>query len=149
MKKRAFIIIFFLLLPAVFAGIDVQQNEDKYNLGDKISVSASVIEDVGVDGFFKAKIECTGYAMQYFVTPISLEKDFRTSVNIPDLTATKDMLGSCKVQAIIEESEGAVDSGYTDDFEVENNLDISCESDEAVPGEEVEVSCIVKKFPAR
>ena len=145
MKKRAFIMVFFLLMPAVFAGIDVRQDESNYNIGDKISVSASVIEDVGVDGFFKAKIECTGYAMQYFVTPLSLEKDFRTSVNVPDLTATKDMLGSCKVQAIIEAAEGAVDSGYTDDFEVENTLGISCDGDDAVPGEEAEINCIVKK----
>jgi len=146
MKKRAFIMVFFLLLPAVFATIDVQQGEDNYNIGDKISVSVSVIEDVDVDGFFKAKIECTGYTMQYFVTPISLEKNFRTSVNIPDLTATKDMIGSCKIKAIVEEAEGAVDSAYTDEFEVENILDISCETDEAIPGKETEVSCIVKKL---
>jgi len=146
MKKRALIMIFFLLMPGVFATIDVQQGEDNYNIGDKISVSVSVIEELDVDGFFKAKLECTGYAMQYFVTPISLEKNFRTSVTVPDLTATKEMIGSCKIKAIIEEAEGAVDSAYTDEFEVENILDISCEADEAIPGKETEVSCIVKKL---
>lgn len=146
MKKRAFIMIFFLLLPAVFAEIDLKQGETNYNIGDKISVSVSVIEDADVDGFFKAQIECTGYAMQYFVTPISLEKDFRTSVTIPDLTAAKDMIGSCKIKAVVEAAEGAVDSAYTDEFDVKSELDISCEGAEAIPGKETEVSCIVKKL---
>lgn len=146
MKKRAFIIIFFLLLPVVFAEIGIQQDESNYNLGDKISLSVSVVEDVDVNGFFKAVAECTNYVMQYFVTPISLEKNFRTSINVPDLTVTKDMLGSCKIKAIIEETEGAIDSGYTEEFEIEKRLDISCEGDDAIPGKEVEISCIVKKL---
>ena len=146
MKKRAFIIIFFLLLPAVFAGIDIRQDKSNYNLGDKISLSVSVVEDVDVNGFFKAVAECTNYVMQYFVTPISLEKNFRTSINVPDLTATTDMLGSCKIKAIIEETEGAIDSGYTEGFEIKKRLDVSCEAAEGIPGKEVEISCIVKKL---
>lgn len=146
MKKGAFIVAFLLLIPLVFAEINIKQNMDYYNLGDKISVAASVIQDTDVDGFFKASIDCTNHIMQYFVTPISLEKGFRTSINIPDLTVTKNMMGNCKIEAILEASNGTVDAKYTDGFKVENELNISCEPVEAMPGEEVEISCTAKKL---
>ena len=146
MKKSVFIIIFFLILPIIFAEMDIRQDMDKYNLGDKISVSASVIEDRNVDGFFKAGLECPNYAIQYFVRPISLEKDFRTSINVPKLTATKEMIGNCKIKAVLEESDGTIDTGYTDEFKVKNELDISCECVETMPGKEVEIFCTARKL---
>ncbi len=146
MKKGAFIVIFFLMLPVVFSEVSISQDKDVYGLGDKILVIAFAIEEEDVDGFFKASIDCTNYMMQYFVTPISLENGFRVSIEVPELTATKGMVGNCKIEAILEGSNGTVDTGYTGEFEIKNELEISCENVKAVPGESVEVLCSVKKF---
>ncbi|MBL7054306.1 hypothetical protein ISS05_00945 [Candidatus Woesearchaeota archaeon] len=146
MKKGTLIIIFFLILPVIAAEISIKQNNGNYNLGDKISVSASVIEDEDVTGFFKVSLECTNYAMQYFVTPISLEKNFRTNINVPDLTATKDMLGSCSIEADLEGNDGTVDVEHTLGFRVKKELNVSCESSEAIPGKDIKISCIAKKI---
>lgn len=146
MKKGVFIIIFFLMLPVVFAEIGLRQDMNNYNLGDKISVYASVIEDVDVDGSFEAILECTSYVKKYFVTPIRLEKDFRTSINVPELSVTKNMVGSCKIKAVLEGDNGTIDTKYTDEFKVKSELNINCEAVEAMPGKEVEISCTARKL---
>lgn len=147
--KKTILIVFFLILPIAFAEVSVKQDLNNYNLGDKISVSASAIEDDDLDGFFKATLECTNYLMQYFVTPISLEKNFRTVIDVPALTVIKDMLGTCKIKAAINSLKGvneSTDEKYTDEFKVKNELNVNCESAEAIPNKEFEISCIARKI---
>jgi hypothetical protein len=144
--KKGVLILFFLIVPAVCAEISLTQGKNEYNLGDKITVSASLVEDMDFDGFFKVHLECPNYVMPYFVTPTSVEKGFRTGVNVPDLTATKEMMGRCKIKATLEGANGTIDTKYTDEFEVKNELKISCEAPEAIPSEEVEISCTARKI---
>ena len=149
MKKSIFIVIFFLMLPVVFAEIDIKQDIDNYNLGDKISVSVSIIEDDNVvDGSFETSIECTNYAKKYSIDPdVTIEKDFRTTINVKPLPIKKGMIGNCKIKAVLKNgNDDTLDTQYTGEFEVENKLNIECEPVEAVPGKEMEVSCTARKL---
>ena len=65
---------------------------------------------------------------------------------MPDLTSVNDMAGSCKIKAILEGVNGTVDTGYTEEFKIENKLNISCEDVDAMPGEVVNIVCTARKF---
>ena len=95
MKKAIWLPIFLLILPVAFADIAITNDQSIYNLGNKIKASASVLSPNNFDGLFKIAISCSTYELEYFLTPISLEANFRTAVSVPELAATSSMLGSC------------------------------------------------------
>src|SRR3989344_2193613 len=98
MKKIGVLFLMILLiLPFAFADINIKSDQHIYNLGNKIRPSASVLYDKNFEGFFKLTIVCGNYKLQYFLTPISLEANFRTAVNVPELAATDSMLGNCTI----------------------------------------------------
>ena len=79
------LLIIFLIIPLVNADISIKTDQTIYNLGNKIKVSASVLHDEDFEGFFKLAIKCANYKLEYFLTPINLEANFRTAVNVPVL----------------------------------------------------------------
>ena len=95
MKKGVLFFLFILIIPFAFADIIIQTDQSIYNLGNKIKASASVLQSNNFEGLFKLTIDCGAYKLQYFLTPISLEANFRTAVNVPELAATASMLGNC------------------------------------------------------
>src|SRR3989338_4717981 len=98
MKKGVLLfLIAFLIVPFPFAFADITITTDQsiYNLGNKIKASASILQDNTFEGLFELTISCDNYKLQYFLTPISLEANFRTAVNVPELAATSSMLGNC------------------------------------------------------
>lgn len=95
MKKVILLPILLLILPVAFADIAITNDQSIYNLGNKIKASASVLSPNNFDGLFKIAISCSTYELEYFLTPISLESNFRTAVNVPELAATSSMLGDC------------------------------------------------------
>ena len=95
MKKGVLFFLFILIIPFAFADITMTTDQSIYNLGNKIKASASVLQSNNFEGLFKLTIDCGAYKLQYFLTPISLEANFRTAVNVPELAATASMLGNC------------------------------------------------------
>lgn len=95
MKKAILLPILLLILPIAFADIAITNDQSIYNLGNKIKASASVLSPNNFEGLFKIAISCSTYELEYFLTPISLEANFRTAVSVPELAATSSMLGSC------------------------------------------------------
>ncbi|MBI2654301.1 hypothetical protein HYX02_05845 [Candidatus Woesearchaeota archaeon] len=97
MKKGALILAFLLIMPIALADITIITDQNIYNLGNKIKASASIIQSENFEGLFKLTISCDNYNLQYFLTPISLEPNFRTAVNVPELVASSSMLGNCTI----------------------------------------------------
>ena len=126
MKKiyMTFLII-FLIVPVVFADIAVQTDQPVYNLGNRIKASASVLRDKNFDGLFKLAISCGGYKLSYFLTPISLEGNARTAVNVPDVQATSQMLGNCSIIGDLTTNENLlIEEKESNWFRITNELKI-------------------------
>ena len=149
MKKGVLLFLMLLLIvPIVFADITIKTDQNIYNLGNKIKASASVLQSNNFEGLFKLTISCGNYKLQYFLTPISLEANFRTAVSVPELVATSSMLGSCNIigdlltndNLIIEEKE-------SNSFEVTNQLTVLPVNSKitSLPGDKIQITGIVNE----
>ncbi len=117
--------LFFLIMPAVFADITIKTEQPIYNLGNKIRVSASVLQDKNFEGLLKLAISCENYKLQYFLTPISLEANFRTAIAVPEVTATSSMLGSCIILGDLTTNDNlAIEEKESNSFSVTNQLNV-------------------------
>ncbi len=108
MKLSIIFLIFIFIVPGVFADITVKTGQNIYNLGNKITASASVLQGSGFEGLFKLTLSCGNYKLDYFLTPVILEANFRTAINVPDLGATPSMLGNCFVDASLLTNENLI-----------------------------------------
>lgn len=139
---------FILLIPVALADIAIQTDQNIYNIGNKIKVSASVLETNNFDGLFKLAIACSDYNLQYFITPISLEANSRTAVSAPELTVTSSMLGNCTVKGTLTTTEDSTveehDSNY---FGVTNLLSVLPVNAKitAPPGDTIQIAAVVNE----
>src|SRR3989338_10341710 len=97
MKKVILFSIILLMMPIALADITITTEQSAYNLGNKIRASASILQPNNFEGLFKLTMSCGNYKLQYFLTPISLEPNFRTAVNVPEVAVTSSMLGNCTI----------------------------------------------------
>jgi len=147
--KAVFLSILFLfLMPFVFSTIEVELPEKySYNLGDGIVASVSIIEDQDYSGFLKAILECGKYKLQYYTTPLNLEANFRTQIQVPELPLFESMKGNCNIEAEFEDTEGdKISRAESKTFIVTDELNISTNDIIYVlPNEKIELEGIVKK----
>lgn len=151
--KRAlsFLILFlivFLIAPIAFADITIVTDQSAYNLGNKIKASASILQDGNFDGLLKLTLLCESYKLQYFLTPISLEANFRTAADVPEVTITPSMLGNCTIAGglmtndnlIIEEKESG-------SFSITNQLKVLPVSREvaSLPADYIQIAGVVNE----
>lgn len=148
MEKLYVFSIFFLIIPLAFADITIQTNQHLYNLGNKIQASASVLHDKDFEGLLRFEISCGNYRLEYFLTPISLEANFRTAVGVPEMTATQPMLGSCKVIAdLMTNDKLVIDEQGSNSFEITNQLKVLPVKSKitALPSELIQIVGIVNE----
>lgn len=148
MKKILLFLILLLSIPAVFADIAIQTDQHTYNLGNKIKASASVLQDRNFDGLFKLTASCGDYKLQYFLTPISLEAGFRTSVNVPELIATASMPGNCTITGdLLTNDNLIVEEKDSDSFSVTRQLNVLPVNSRiaALPGETIHLVGVVNE----
>lgn len=148
MKKILLFFILLLSIPVAFADITIQTDQNIYNLGNKIKASASVIQPNNFDGLFKLAISCGNYKLPYFLTPISLEANFRTAVNVPDLSATDSMLGNCSITGdLVTNDNLAVEEENSNNFGITNQLTLLLVKTRIVafPGDTILISGIVNE----
>ena len=124
MKKVMLLLLFIVLCPSAFAEITIKTSQSIYNLGNGIGASASVLRGNSFEGLFKLAIECGDYKLDYFLIPISLEPDFVTAINIPDITASKLMIGKCNLVGAITSDSQTVDQSNSNEFKVTDKLSI-------------------------
>ena len=123
MKKGVLLFLIFLTMPFAFADITITTDQSIYNLGNKIKASASVLQSNNYEGLFKLAIDCGAYKLQYFLSPISLEANFRTAVNVPELAATASMLGNCIITGDLATNDNLlIEKKNSNNFGVTNQL---------------------------
>ena len=149
MKKGAlFLLVSLLILPVSLADISIQTEQNTYNLGNKIRVSASVLQPNSFEGLFKLTLNCGTYNLQYFLTPISLEANFRSAVDVPEVVATSSMLGDCTVIGnLLTNDNLVIEEKNSNNFAVTNQLDVLPVNRRitALPGDAIQVTGVVNE----
>lgn len=120
---------FLILMPFVLGDINITIPEkDTYNLGEKIDVSVSIQENEDYNGFLKAIIKCESYDLQYYTSPLSLEANYRTQIQVPELTFFASMVGMCNIKVDFEDTNGdRISKTESNTFLVTSDLNISTE----------------------
>ena len=148
MKRVFLFLMLFLIIPSVLADIEIKTDQSIYNLKNRIGVSASVLQDNNFEGLFKLTLKCDNYNLQYFLTPVNLEANFRTAIDIPELTVTQSMLGKCALSGELSTNENsAVEQKQSGSFAVTYKLTVLPVNSEvaASPGSEIEITGIVNE----
>ena len=147
MKK---VLIFFLmclwLMPYVFADITLKTDQDVYNIGNKIRVSASILQNNNFEGLFRLTISCDNYKLEYFLTPVELESHFRTAVNAPELSATSSLLGNCIIIGRLATNNNLIVEEYNSNrFSITDKLSVLPvrENIIALPLESIQINGII------
>lgn len=134
MKKGLLIILLIcLLLPVATANIDIDgPTQSKFNVGDKISVSGSILEDEDISGYMQLTIVCYDQEFPLQRVPIEIssgEKVFFSALNLPNILVTSSMEGYCHIQAELIVSNNVVEDEVSSSFEVvrdmEGSFDVS------------------------
>jgi len=146
--KRCIILLFFLLVvPLSMAEISITLPErDSYNLGEKIMPTVSIKEDQDYNGFFKVRLLCDDFDFEYFTTPLNLEENVRTQMDVPGLGLFESMLGTCRLKTSFNSVNGAkIDTASSNDFSVTDNINIIIDQNlEFEPGEDVIISADIR-----
>ncbi len=149
MKKSCLLfLIAILVMPAVFAEITITTNQPIYNLGNKLKVSASVMHDNNFDGLFKLTLSCGNYKLQYFLIPVSLESNFRTAVNVPEVVVASSMTGDCSITSSLETYDSAVvQEQQSNSFSITNQLTVLPVNSKvtSLPGETIQIAGILNE----
>ena len=148
MKKLILFLMIFLTVPIAFADIAITTDQDTYNLGNRIKASASILQNSNFEGLFKLTISCNNYKLQYFLTPVSLEANFRTAVNVPELAATESMLGSCAITGNLATNDNLIiEEKGSANFAVANQLIVLPVKSRvtAFPGDNIRVSGVLNE----
>src|SRR3989344_3785883 len=147
-KYHLFFLMLLAIMPLTFADIAIQTNQPVYNLGNKIQASASVIYSSDFEGLFKLTISCPEQRLQYFTTPISLEGNSRTALQVPELTSSSSMLGNCNIIGELATNNNLpLAQGNSNPFEVTYNLIVLPVNEKitSLPGQEIRITGIVNE----
>ncbi|MBI2655634.1 hypothetical protein HYX06_04395 [Candidatus Woesearchaeota archaeon] len=148
MKKIFLFFAIFLIAPSVLADITILTEQDKYNLGNRVRASASVLQEADFEGLFKLTISCNDYQLQYYTTPVSLEANSRTAVDVPELAATSSMLGSCALGGVLTTNSNLLIEGKSSNsFEVTHQLKVLPVNSRitALPSESIKIAGVVNE----
>lgn len=148
MKKGVLYLLFVLLLVHfVNSSVEFRIENEEYNIGDKLTFSATVIPEDTIDAFIELTLECEDYDELIYKEFISLEEGYRTEIQETRLSITDEMLGSCEIEAVIrDEDRDVVSKEYSDNFYVKKDLNVTCEPVESVPNNMAKVLCTARKF---
>lgn len=125
MKKGFLLFLMILAVPAAFADIAITTDQSIYNVGNKIKTSASILYESNFEGLFKLAISCDSYKLEYFIAPVSLEANFRTAINVPELAATSSMLGNCTITGDLATNDNlVVEKKKSNNFAVTRQLTV-------------------------
>lgn len=148
MKKILSFFIIFLAVPFVLADITITSSQKVYNIGNKIGVTASALQDANFEGLFRLTLNCGNYKLPYFLTPVNLEGNFRTAITVPDLAATSMMLSNCSITGdLLTNDNLIVEEGSSNSFSVLNQLNVLPVSNSisALPGDAIQIVGIVNE----
>lgn len=149
MKKSCLLfLIAILVIPAVFADVTIITDQNIYNIENRIKVSASILQDNNFEGLLKLTVSCENYKLQYFLTPVSLESNFRTAVNVPEVAVASPMIGDCNIKGSLETYDNTfVQEQQSNRFSVTNQLSVLPVNSKitSLPGETIQITGILNE----
>ncbi|MBI2140414.1 hypothetical protein HYU14_05805 [Candidatus Woesearchaeota archaeon] len=155
------IVMFALLAPAAFSEENESINEslavnsatvaitsvlDRFNLGEMMPLSFSVIPSESDDALVKASLICPQKELLYFVFPAALEGGKKSEFTAPPLQAFSE--GVCSIRVDVESLKGDFIAGVSsNEFLISNLLTLSFDTDKsaAKPGEGILVTGNAKR----
>lgn len=148
--KKVFLIflMIFLIAPASLAEITITTDQPVYNLGNKIKASASVVQSNDFEGLFKLTISCENYKLDYFLTPLSLESNFRSAVSVPEVTVKPSMLGNCVITGdLVTNDNLIIEEKVSERFSVTNHLAVLPVNSKIVslPSQQIQIASVVNE----
>ncbi|MBT4174352.1 hypothetical protein HOC80_04115 [archaeon] len=128
MKKGLLIILIIcLLIPAASATIDIDgPAQSRYNVGDTVTISGSILEDEDLSGYLQLTVECYDVDFPLQRIPFDLisgERVYLSSLNLPNIIITSSMDGYCHVKAQTIVSSNVIDEETSSSFEVVKDME--------------------------
>ncbi len=125
MNKRGavFLIALFLLVPNVFANIEIDSGlSNSYNLGDSLSISGSITLSVNTDLFMETAMTCGSSSrvmMRKVVSVYSnIPKDFNQTLQIFGFES-----GTCQVDITLKDANNSfIETSSSNNFEITKKL---------------------------
>ncbi len=150
MKKRVLFLVVLLILPIIYAKIDISNpTYSDYNLGEKISVSSTIIKESSFNGFFKFILRCNNYTLNYYTIPIELNPGEEKIIAIDNLKLAPSMIGSCYIDAELQDDlSKLIERSSSQTFTISNKLNILAKTDklDLLPGDKLTVTGNVKNI---
>lgn len=121
MKRGLFILVFLMLLPSVFASIDINTiGKTQVNLGDNLEVSGKISQSSDMFVLFKLILDCES-DVPLLIRSISLKANqdyqFSETLNIPTVNE-----GSCTIKAELEKSGNILETSKSSSFTITKEL---------------------------
>ncbi|MBI2652610.1 hypothetical protein HYX00_04045, partial [Candidatus Woesearchaeota archaeon] len=137
-------------MPIAFADITIKTEQNIYNLRNDIKASVSVLQSNNFEGLFKLTLSCGNYKLQYFYsTPISLEANFRTAIDMKDpLKTTSSMLGNCTIIGdLVTNDNLVIEEEQSNSFSITDQLTVLPVKNkiESLPAEAIQVTGIINE----
>tara|TARA_Y100000310_G_scaffold345750_1_gene469251 strand:+ start:6441 stop:8306 length:1866 start_codon:yes stop_codon:yes gene_type:complete len=128
MKRGLLIILIIcLLLPAVSATIDIDgPSQSRYNVGDTVTISGSILEDEDLTGYLQLTVECYDEDFPLQRIPFDIYSGERvqlSSLNLPNIIITSSMDGYCHIKAQTIVSGNVIDEETSSSFEVVKDME--------------------------
>lgn len=122
MKRGLVILAFLILLPSVYASINLDSLErQKVNFGDKLDVSGSVTVNSDMFASLKLVLQCEQSEIPLLIRSLTLnankEQKFSESLYI---SGTNE--GSCAIRAILEKNGNIIEDARSNSFTITKEL---------------------------
>jgi hypothetical protein len=126
--KRGIILLLAicLLLPTVAATVSVTGPVDgTYNVGDTIDITGYVLQEEETSGYLQFKVNCGDTILPLQLVPIDLasgEQKTFAQLEVPDVTATSSMVGTCSIKSSLIVSGATIEEASSEAFTITKEL---------------------------
>lgn len=122
MKSGLVILAFLILLPSVYASINLESIErQKVNFGDKLDVSATIVVSSDMFALLKLTLQCPQTEIPLLIRSLTLnankEQKFSESLYISAVNE-----GVCSIRANLERNGNIIDEAKTNSFTITREL---------------------------
>lgn len=154
LKKAVVLFAFLLLLPCVNASITLSEPKDVYNLGDKLDIDLTILDNSrDIQGFVSILLNCgnSSTLLSYAPTgsePVKAGKEFELEYSTllsKEYVNSQITLGSCYTEAVLKDmGMKQIDSAISKVFTITDKIDLSIllNREEILPGENLKISGI-------
>jgi len=150
-KRQSFFAVFalllFALMPFAQAVVSMSQPKQTYNLGDTLTATMNINEPSSFVGTSELTLKCDNPESVNIPVAYARVNESSFSVNylylVKDLVYPNNLLGSCFIEAIVEDSRGTVlHKDSTERFLITDKINITFNLDKEyfLPGEQMKFS---------